>query len=123
MSAVLKDAPLRPDIDRVTHLLGDHVVVTIAWYEANEAQLRHITQAALEAEREREAMKRRLDAMLPLFQEARDALPAIPLTAAKLHGIDLTLADRMDGVGIPERWKAREERDAEAKTRRQSEAA
>ena len=52
----------------------------------------------------------RLHAMIPLFQEARDALSAIPLTAAKLRGLDLTLADRMDDVGIPERWKARKER-------------
>lgn len=31
-----------------------------------------------------------------LLIEARDALPAITLTAAKLRGIDLTLADRIE---------------------------
>ena len=31
-----------------------------------------------------------------LLLEARDALPAIGLTAAKLHGLDLTLADRIE---------------------------
>ena len=38
-------------------------------------------------ERERDALTRRLKAMLPLF-------------------IDLTLGDRMDAVGNPDRWKA-----------------
>ena len=49
---------------------------------------------------------RRLSDMLPLFQEARDALPAIKLTAAELRGIRLDLADRMDAVGVPETWLA-----------------
>ena len=49
----------------------------------------------------------RLKAMLPLFEEARDALCAIPLASAKLHNVSLTLADRMDDVGIPARWKVR----------------
>lgn len=31
-----------------------------------------------------------------LLLEARDALPAISFTAAKLHGLDLTLADRIE---------------------------
>ena len=31
-----------------------------------------------------------------LLLEARDALPAIPMTAAKLRGLDLTLADRVE---------------------------
>lgn len=56
---------------------------------------------------ERDALKARLQAMMPLFQEARDALTAIPLSSAKLHGLDLSLADRMDDVGIPARWEAR----------------
>jgi hypothetical protein len=31
-----------------------------------------------------------------LLLEARDALPAITITAAKLHGLDLTLAHRIE---------------------------
>ena len=54
------------------------------------------------------AIERRFKAMLPLFEEARDALPAIPMHAAKLHGIDPKLADRMDDVGIKERWEAQD---------------
>jgi hypothetical protein len=34
--------------------------------------------------------------MFLLLIEARDALPAIPLASAKLRGISLTLADRID---------------------------
>lgn len=52
-------------------------------------------------------LEERLDAMMPLFEEARDALPAITLGSAKLRGIRLDLADRMDDVGDPERWAAR----------------
>lgn len=61
MSAVLKDAPIRPDTDKVMHVLGDHVVVTQAWFEANEAQLRHLTAGALESDRAIQALATRLE--------------------------------------------------------------
>lgn len=54
--------------------------------------------------KERDQLKARLDAMFPLFQDARDALTSIPLSSAKLHRIPLDLADRMDDVGAPSRW-------------------
>lgn len=38
-----------------------------------------------------------------LLLEARDALPAITMTAARLRGIDLTLADRIEAALEP--WK------------------
>jgi hypothetical protein len=50
--------------------------------------------------------ERRLKAMLPLFEEARDALTAIPLASAKLHGLRLDLGVRMDDVGVMERWES-----------------
>lgn len=34
--------------------------------------------------------------MARLLLECRDALPAISLTSAKLHGVSLTLADRIE---------------------------
>jgi len=43
--------------------------------------------------------KWRLSEILPLFQEARDALPAISQTSARLHNLSLTLGDRMDVAG------------------------
>ena len=52
-------------------------------------------------------LRARLKAMMPLFQEARDALPAITKTAMMLRGLSPSLADRMDDVGIAERWKKR----------------
>ena len=58
--------------------------------------------------KERDLLRERLVAMMPLFQEARDAITAITTTQLKLHDISPTLADRMDDVGIPERWKARQ---------------
>ncbi len=33
-----------------------------------------------------------------LLLEARDALPAISITSARLHGIDLTLAERIESA-------------------------
>ena len=57
-------------------------------------------------------LTRRLKAVMPLFEEARDALPAISTASAKLHNIRLDLADRMDDVGIPERWATREAAEA-----------
>lgn len=53
---------------------------------------------------DRDDLKARLTAMFPLFEEARDALPAIPLASAKLRGVSLDLADRMDAVGDPAKW-------------------
>lgn len=34
--------------------------------------------------------------MILLLIECRDALPAISLASAKMHGVDLTLADRIE---------------------------
>jgi hypothetical protein len=51
------------------------------------------------------AVERRLHDMMPLFTEARDALPAISTVSARMHGIDLSLASRMDTVGNYEMWK------------------
>lgn len=38
----------------------------------------------------------KITTMARLLIECRDALPAISLTAAKLHRVDLTLADRIE---------------------------
>lgn len=43
---------------------------------------------------------------MPLFTEARDALPAITVTGAKLHGLRSDLAERMDRVGVLREWEA-----------------
>jgi hypothetical protein len=40
-----------------------------------------------------------------LLLEARDALPAISLASARLHGLDLTLADRIEAALEP--WRDR----------------
>lgn len=61
-------------------------------------------EAEIERLREHNA---RLVAMMPLFTEARDALPAISLASAKLHGVRLDLASRMDDIGSPDLWKER----------------
>jgi hypothetical protein len=45
-----------------------------------------------------------------LLLEARDALPAISLTAAKLHSLDLTLADRIEDWLKP--WCSSDEQEA-----------
>jgi hypothetical protein len=45
----------------------------------------------------------RLQEIIPLFEEARDALPAITLVSAKLHNIDLSLGNRMDIAGTKTR--------------------
>ena len=42
------------------------------------------------------ASKKKLEAMATLLVECRDALPAISLVAAKLHGVRLDLADRIE---------------------------
>ena len=41
-----------------------------------------------------------------LLLEARDALPAITMSAARIHEIDLTLADRIDKALEP--WKVKD---------------
>ncbi len=53
-------------------------------------------------------VEHRAYAMLPLFQDARDAITALSVTQCKLHHISPDLADRMDDVGIKERWEAHE---------------
>jgi hypothetical protein len=73
---------------------------TDAW-QAYQAQL-----AA--AERDAAELRERLTAIFPLFEEARDALPAISTVSARLHNVRLDLADRMDDVGDPEKWAKRQ---------------
>ena len=62
---------------------------------------------------ELEAIDRRARAMMPLLQDARDAVVALSMSQCKLHHISLDLADRMDAVGIKERWDAAEAAAAE----------
>jgi len=70
---------------------------------------RAVYRAGLEAGRaDAEYYKWRLTEILPLFEEARDALPAITLVSAKLHGVDLSLGARMDAAGT----RTREQFDA-----------
>jgi len=48
-----------------------------------------------------EEYKDKLSDVLCLLIEARDALPAISLASAKIHGIDLSLADRIETAMKP----------------------
>jgi hypothetical protein len=43
----------------------------------------------------------RTKAMVRLLIECRDTLPAISITSARLHNVDLTLADRIEEVLKP----------------------
>jgi hypothetical protein len=52
----------------------------------------------------------RLQEIIPLFEEARDALTALTVAQCKLRNIDLTLGDRMDRAGT--RTRSDYERDA-----------
>lgn len=53
---------------------------------------------------ELDRLRARLAEIMPLFVEARDALPAISTASAKLHNVDLSLASRMDAVGTKD-WR------------------
>ena len=44
--------------------------------------------------------------MILLLIECRDAIPAITMTSAKLRGIDLSLADRIESCLVP--WEVEE---------------
>lgn len=54
---------------------------------------------------ELEDRSRRIIAMMPVFQEARDAICAITETQRRLHNISHSLADRMDELGDADRWR------------------
>lgn len=68
-----------------------------------EIEIERLRESQREAERDAAYLKWRLTAIIPLFQEARDALCAIPLANAKLRGLDLSLGDRMDAAGTATR--------------------
>ncbi len=55
--------------------------------------------AASQAERPHAYLMAKLSMVMPLFEEARDALAAITETQRRLYGISATLADRMDAAG------------------------
>lgn len=73
-SATLKDTPIRPDADKVFALLGDHVVVTDEWYEANEAQLRHLTECALQSDRMVADLTARLEEATAARDQSQDEI-------------------------------------------------
>ena len=104
-------SPTESGTPRTDAIFTDESYLTSSNAGRNARLARHARQLERElaqAVREREglqAAERRLQAMMPLFEEARDALPAITETARKLRGISASLADRMDEVGIDERWK------------------
>lgn len=50
-------------------------------------------------------LKHRLNTIIPIFQEARDALTALTMAQVKLRGISSSLADRMDDAGTYNREK------------------
>lgn len=49
----------------------------------------------------REDLEGKVQQMFHLLLEARDALPAISLASARLHGIRLDLADRIENALEP----------------------
>lgn len=71
---------------------------------ANHEQSRQERDQLKQQLAEAKSHERRLRAMMPLFEEARDALPAVSQVSARLRNIRLDLADRMDAVGNPEKW-------------------
>jgi hypothetical protein len=71
--------------------------------EQQNAEIARLTAENAALRKDAEYYKWRLTDIIPLFQEARDALTAIPLASAKLRGLDLTLADRMDRAGTATR--------------------
>lgn len=52
-----------------------------------------------------EEYEEKLREVLSLLLEARDALPAISLASAKIHKLDLTLADRIEKAMEP--WEVK----------------
>jgi hypothetical protein len=79
------------------------------WKRAREA-LKELERAAQQVQQDPPAapaqelrppayMHAKLQLMIPLFQEARDAICAITETQRKAHGISPTLAERMDAAG------------------------
>jgi DNA-binding ferritin-like protein len=66
--------------------------------EALEA-IESLSAERASARRDADYYKCRLTEIMPLFQDARDAITAIPRHSAKLHRIDLNLADKMDAAG------------------------
>ena len=73
-----------------------------------EAKLAALSAALAEKERERDYLRWRMREIIPLFEEARDALCAISLVAATAYRVDLSLGSRMDAAGT----RTREEFDA-----------
>lgn len=78
----------------------------VQWAEAENGRL---TAEVAALQRDADYYKWRLKEIVPLFQEARDALTAIPLASAKLHNLDLSLGIRMDRAGT----RTREQFDAD----------
>ena len=71
--------------------------------ERLERELAQAKEQLAAKEDDADYYKWRLEEIIPLFQEARDALPAITVKGVKLRNISFSLADRMDVAGTRER--------------------
>lgn len=67
---------------------------------------RQLERELAEARKDARSIERRCKAAISVLCEARDAIQCITTLQLKMHGISPTLADRMDDVGIRERWEA-----------------
>lgn len=77
------------DSERVTYV-HDAEIIESALTHLNSISTPDVT---------REYLTAKIQMCIPVMQEARDAITALTLTQARLHGISLTLADRMDKAG------------------------
>lgn len=72
---------------------ADHI------HAALDAELAALRAEAIAAKRERDYLRWRMREIIPLFEEARDALCAISIVAATAYRVDLSLGSRMDAAG------------------------
>lgn len=66
----------------------------------------HEVQLTIEKLEDKILTCKKCNELAKILLEARDALPAIPLAAAKMRGLDLSLADRIEDALEP--WKTGE---------------
>lgn len=81
---------------------GERDAIRVRFAEADADNLKASGELAA-AQNEIAYLKWRLKTVIPLLQEARDALPAITTVQAQLRGISLSLAERMDAAGTATR--------------------
>lgn len=101
------DSLVTREMGWVTNSITDKIIVEVGGHEVGKDKVQNLMKDLPLVLSSLRKHKEKVREMFRLLLECRDALPAITMTSAKLRGIKLDLADRIEKCLEP--WEVKEE--------------